>query len=436
MKRREVIRRAASGVGPAWIGSKPPGRCAWGREMAGHSGLSKRKFPPKSSGCECPVKTGRVPGISHIHRGFGRMLRLSAAACLWAAFAFALATHAQSPSKNQPAELVYKNIQVFKGLPSTKLMDNMFYMEGALGVGCKECHVNFTDFEKDDNPHKQTARRMIQMVRDLNKDSFDGQDAITCNTCHRGKAVPEAPLAFAAIQNSSAARAAASAPAAPSRTVDQIFERYLAATGAASAGENPAVTQLTGSMLSSEGWVAPLKMYIGPAGKFLVVFDVGWISYTAFDGARGWSQDNNGLFDVKDQQLALLKTKAAIYHPSALRNQFAAFTLLKNELVNGEEAYVVKAALPDGGSDTLYFDAASGLLVRIRAETRASLGLLPKQIDLGDYRTVAGVKLPFEYDDSASDFSSADRISGATQYAPVRPDLFDKPSKLLKGFPQ
>src|SRR6476469_6932088 len=100
------------------------------------------------------------------------------------------------------AEDAYKNIQALRGLPASELQDTMFFMKGALGVNCNYCHVNFRDFEKDDNPKKAIARRMIQMVCSLNDNQFSGQPMISCNTCHRGQAHPTAPLAFAPIRES------------------------------------------------------------------------------------------------------------------------------------------------------------------------------------------------------------------------------------------
>jgi len=56
---------------------------------------------------------------------------------------------------DKPSEEVFKNIQVFKGMPSSQIYQVMFFMCGAVGKSCNHCHVNFTNFEKDDNPNKQ-----------------------------------------------------------------------------------------------------------------------------------------------------------------------------------------------------------------------------------------------------------------------------------------
>src|SRR6185369_4313031 len=70
-------------------------------------------------------------------------------------------------SKEERAEQKYKNIQLLKGIPSERLMKVMFAFKSSLGVDCTYCHIK-DQFEKDDKPTKQTARKMIQLVRDTN----------------------------------------------------------------------------------------------------------------------------------------------------------------------------------------------------------------------------------------------------------------------------
>jgi hypothetical protein len=99
----------------------------------------------------------------------------------------------------RPAEQVYKNIHVLKGVPADKLLQTMKYFTRALGVRCEHCHVTaagsqipgFGAFSKDDIEAKQTARKMIQMVGAINQDFFSGKTGPTCWTCHRGNVKPE-----------------------------------------------------------------------------------------------------------------------------------------------------------------------------------------------------------------------------------------------------
>ncbi len=90
-------------------------------------------------------------------------------------------------SKEERAEQKYKNIQLLKGIPSDRLMKIMFAFKGSLGVDCTHCHIK-DQWEKDDKPEKQMARKMIALVRTDNEKL--GAARISCYTCHRGQVRP------------------------------------------------------------------------------------------------------------------------------------------------------------------------------------------------------------------------------------------------------
>jgi hypothetical protein len=89
-----------------------------------------------------------------------------------------------------PAESVYKNIQVMKGIPAPRIQEVMSNLTRWLGVECSYCHVP-EHANLDEKPAKQTARKMFLMVRALNHDHFPESNAVTCWTCHRGAAKPQ-----------------------------------------------------------------------------------------------------------------------------------------------------------------------------------------------------------------------------------------------------
>ncbi len=91
-------------------------------------------------------------------------------------------------SKEERAEQKYKNIQLLKGIPSERLLKVMFAFKSSLGVDCTYCHIK-DQFEKDDKAQKQTARKMIQLVRDTNT-KLGTTTRVTCFTCHRGQTRP------------------------------------------------------------------------------------------------------------------------------------------------------------------------------------------------------------------------------------------------------
>src|SRR5712692_671930 len=92
--------------------------------------------------------------------------------------------------KDQPAEQAFENIQSFKGMPAARLLRTMSVFTIVLGVNCTHCHAA-GEWSKDDKTPKQTARKMLRMVGDINRD-IAGIGTAACWTCHRGAAKPAA----------------------------------------------------------------------------------------------------------------------------------------------------------------------------------------------------------------------------------------------------
>jgi hypothetical protein len=103
--------------------------------------------------------------------------------------------------ESQPAESVFKNIKVLKGVPAGRLVNIMNMGFGrSLGVSCGFCHVP-GKWDLDDKEEKNTARIMFAMVGAINRDYLakvpvdSGHPAPTANcfTCHRGMPRPMGP---------------------------------------------------------------------------------------------------------------------------------------------------------------------------------------------------------------------------------------------------
>lgn len=99
--------------------------------------------------------------------------------------------------ENKPAEEVFKNIQMLKGMPAGRLLRVMeLGYARSLGVNCTHCHVADA-WEKEDKPTKQIARDMNAMVAVINNEqlkkikNLKGPNSIiNCTTCHRGQTKP------------------------------------------------------------------------------------------------------------------------------------------------------------------------------------------------------------------------------------------------------
>jgi len=93
--------------------------------------------------------------------------------------------------ETQPAETVFKNIQIFKGFQAARMLRIMGMFTKVLGVDCAHCHVQ-GEWQKEDKPAKQTARSMWGMMAKVNENVKEavGKGTVNCYTCHRGQTKP------------------------------------------------------------------------------------------------------------------------------------------------------------------------------------------------------------------------------------------------------
>ena len=107
----------------------------------------------------------------------------------------ASAQRGQPPASTKPkmVEDVFKNVQALKGIGVDDFLLTMGIMSAAVGSDCVGCHPSAGTDHVDwalDTPRKRTARRMVQMVTAINRDTFNGRQVVTCWTCHRGRDRP------------------------------------------------------------------------------------------------------------------------------------------------------------------------------------------------------------------------------------------------------
>lgn len=302
---------------------------------------------------------------------------------------FVSSIHAQQ----QTAEQRFKNIQIFKNLPATQLDPTMAFISGSLGVRCNYCHVP-NQFDKDDKQAKLVARRMIQMVFELNKGSFNGQSAVSCYTCHRGK---PAPLSVPAVgQNLWTPSTPTPAPETLP-PVKQILDRYVQALGGADALTKINTRIAKGSRIGADGVLVPEEVYQKAPDKLLTVTSYPQVVFSnGFNGTIGWGHSSReGATPLPEQLLAQIKRDAVFYKELKTDQLYSNLTVLGKASVRDAEAYVVQAKPVDGPVEKLFFDVKTGLLVRRYTESDTVLGKFPLQTDYEDYRDVDGIKQPF-----------------------------------------
>jgi len=304
----------------------------------------------------------------------------------------------QKPGEEKTAEQVYQNIQVLNGLPASDLDGVMEFMSASMGVGCTHCHTN--PWASDVKSTKLATRKMIVMTRNLNKESFSGNPAITCYTCHRGQhnTEPQPPIDIAVSPAPDATLPANRSAALPS--IGEVIERYIRAIGGDAMIEKLTTRVARGAETTTNRMTPPLTLPIeitqAAPGKLLIIrSDPRGAAVEGFDGGKGWTKDVGGQREMTGKELAVTKREADFFRYLKIKETYPRMRVLAKEKIGDREAYVVGATSRDDDRERLYFDSQSGLLVRRYVSFKTAFGSIPEVMDFEDYREVSGVKLPF-----------------------------------------
>jgi hypothetical protein len=319
-------------------------------------------------------------------------------------FAFIRSGHAQRPQGDKPVEQTRKNIQVLKGLPDSQLFTVMNFIRTSLGVSCAYCHVNSGgdkwEWEKDDKPAKVIARQMMRMqfaINQGNKDIFGTTGGITCYTCHRGQTKPAVMPILPQAAPAGGAAGETKTEVAPLPTVDQVLDKYVQGLGGEAAYKKLNTRVMKGAQITTDGTSLPLETYQAAPNKLVTIMTTprqGTVM-SGYNGTMGWSKNARGQREMSGAQLALMKRASDFYGDIKPREVFPNLTVAGREKINEREAIVLTSKVSDTRTEKLYFDAQTGLLLRILAVTQTLLAPIPEQTDFEDYRDVDGIKLPF-----------------------------------------
>jgi hypothetical protein len=114
-----------------------------------------------------------------------------------------------------------------------------------------------------------------------------------------------------------------------------------------------------------------------------------------YDGAVGWSKDPfTGQRELKGGELATVQ-RSALINPKGWRKSYNSMKTTGRSQVGGREVYVVEGAYAADAPDKLYFDAQTGLLLRMDVVVDSPQGRVVSETTMEDYREVDGVKVPY-----------------------------------------
>jgi photosynthetic reaction center cytochrome c subunit len=340
----------------------------------------------------------------------------------------------------QTAGQHYDNIHVLKKIPAEQLIPTMQYIAASLGVQCNYCHVQ-NENERDDKKTKLKAREMMKMVIRINKTSFDNAHKVECYTCHNGSPIPQSIPQVVELgvkprvpQAGERVPGEAGPPVPPKvaealPSPDQLISNYEQAIAGTAAVSSLTTRVARGSFEAGpargefeQSFKAPDKLNMVTRGRQGETTE-------GFDGRTVWVRNPQGrVRELVGPQGLDQRRLADFYRSLDLKRSYKAFHDVAKATVGGREAYLVQADAADGtGTDNLYFDASSGLLVRVVQLIPTFFGELPTQYDYSDYRDAGGVKVPFEVRLGKPDFLTMFHFSEIRFNQTVEDSIFNKP---------
>ena len=348
--------------------------------------------------------------------------------------------------KPQMADDVFKNVQVLKGLTVDEFMGTMGFIAAALSMNCIDCHSveAASDVSKYavDTPIKQTARKMILMVKSINAANFGGKQTITCYSCHRSQNAPKNIPSLAEQYGTPPAEdpnevEIVGEPRSGAPSPDQVFDKYIQALGGAQqlAKLTSFVAKGTYEGFDTGDEKAPVEVYAKAPDQLTAIVHIPQgDSVRTFDGRNGWMTSTGTLlpipvFALAGGNLEGARLDAELSFPGQIKRTLTDWRAgFPPTFIDDKEVEVVQGTSAAKTSVKLYFDKKTGLLTRLVRYQNTAIGTNPTQVDYSDYRDVAGVKMPFHYTITWTDGRSTTELSSIQPNAPIDASKFARPA--------
>jgi hypothetical protein len=216
-------------------------------------------------------------------------------------------------------------------------------------------------------------------------------------------------------------------------SAEQVFDRYLTALGGSAqvARITSFVATGTYSGFDTSSAEVPTEIFAkAPNQRTWIVHMAAGDSHRVFDGRSGWfagPDSQTPLVTLTSGNLDRYRLEAIVAFPAGLRQAFANFRVGRTA-IDDRDVEVVQGRNPGLLPVNLYFDNATGLLVRLVRWNETPLGPVPTQIDYDDYREVAGVKMPFTWTASQTYMQMTVKLKDVQANVPLDSSRFAQPA--------
>jgi len=212
---------------------------------------------------------------------------------------------------------------------------------------------------------------------------------------------------------------------------ESLIDRCIQSEGGAKAIERAQTAIMTGTVeITGHNIAGPLEIYQDGDKAYteIVLPGIGKVE-EGFDGVVAWEMNLLQGARVKDgEELEAAKRASRISVLGNWKDYYKSAVTQGAEDVGGKPAWNVVMTPTHGHSvEHFFFDRDSGLLVKMTQTLPTSMGDIPVEMTLGDYRAVDGIQTPFLMTQSAMGQNMAMHIDKVVYNAKIPAGKFDLP---------
>jgi len=240
-------------------------------------------------------------------------------------------------------------------------------------------------------------------------------------------------------------------------SAEQILDKYIQAVGGAQRLSSLTSYIATGTSVGFGGFGGEGQVQISAKAPDQRAMIIGFKdnpgrddAVRTFDGRVGWQRvplSVLGEYELSGSELDGAKLDAQLSFPGQIKQVLTNWRVGNSTTISDlpapssqstgqpitmfgqdRDVQVVQGTGPRNTLVTLYFDSASGLLLRMIRYGNSPIGRVPTQIDYADYRDVGGIKLPFRMTFAWLDGRDAIQLNDVRTNVPIDAARFGRPA--------
>jgi hypothetical protein len=227
-----------------------------------------------------------------------------------------------------------------------------------------------------------------------------------------------------------AAAAAAATTAEADPQASAMLDRYVTAIGGKDAWTKYSSRVSKGTIeIPAMSMTGTVEVSEKSPNKMRSVVNIGdTVFQQGFDGTIGWADDpQNGPRLLHERELEELKRDAEFARPLHLRILYSQIKFIGKEKLGDRDVQVIEVSSPQTGSEKMYFDSQSALLLRVVANRAGPDGNSTVESMLDDYADVDGMKLPMTVHQTAGSTSYVVHLTSVKHGVDIPDSTFTAP---------